>query len=275
MSIRLIVSDIDGTLVGRDGVLSKYTKETLLECERRGIDVVLASGRTFYGARIISSEAGLKSPIISANGGRADRDGNGEAIFEDVLTPEMSLKVYHTLKSAGCFMTSYVGKYVYMVNETNGYGSNCMSRSEAMHGGEHIIFDDAKRMEEEGTIAPYKYEAYSDDESLMNKLRETFLSWGLSVSSAFPYNLEIMAPGAGKARAIKAIADMKGIAREEIMALGDGSNDIGMIEYAGLGVAMGNAVDVLKLASDLIAPNQNEDGAAQIIRKYALMEEKV
>lgn len=268
----MIVTDIDGTLVGPDSRLNAFTRDTLLACEARGIPVVLASGRTFYGAREIAVQAGLTSPIISANGGRADKDKNGEAIFEDTLDFETSFRVFNHLRSVGCFMTSYVGKNIYMINETNGYGSTCMWRSEATRKSDFIFVDQPERMEREGTNAPYKYEAYSDDVRLMDSLRETFRSWGLSVSSAFPYNLEIMSPGGGKARAIEAIGKRLGIDRTEIMAFGDGSNDISMLEYARYGVAMGNAVPALKEAAWNIAPDQKDDGLAKMIWQYVLSE---
>ena len=277
MPVKLIVSDIDGTLVGKSGKVTQRLKAAFRACEKKNIPIVLASGRTFFGARAVAVEAGLNAPVISANGGRLDLDiyKDDAPFYEDTLDKETSMKVYRRLKEAGCFMTSYVGKNIYVLNETNGYGSECAWKSEAVKGLDYVIMDDEERFLREGTVAPYKYEAYSDDSSLMDKLRNEFSDIGLSVSSAFPFNLEILSPGGGKGRAIRALAEKMGIAMDEVMALGDGSNDLGMLEVSGIPVAMGNAVEVLKKAAKYIAPDVDEDGAAIAIEKFALSEETI
>ena len=277
MPVKLIVSDIDGTVVGKSGKVTERLKSAFRACEKKNIPIVLASGRTFFGARALAVEAGLNAPVISANGGRLDLDINKEdaPFYEDTLEKETSMKVYRRLKESGCFMTSYVGKKIYVLNETNGYGSKCAWKSEAVKGLDYVIMDDEERFLKEGTVAPYKYEAYSDDRNLMDKLRKEFSDMGLSVSSAFPFNLEILSPGGGKGRAIRALAQKMGITMDEVMALGDGSNDLGMLEVSGIPVAMGNAVEVLKKAAKYIAPDVDEDGAAIAIEKFALSEETI
>jgi len=276
MAVKLIVSDIDGTLVGKSGKVSARTLVAFRACEKKNIPLVVASGRTFFGARNLAVKAGLDAPIISANGGRFDMDATGESdpLYEDTLDDEMSIAVYNRLKNAGCFMTSYVGKKIYVLNETNGYGSTCSHKSEAVKGLDYVFIDDEELFLREGTRHPYKYEAYSDDKALMDELRKEFLEMGLSVSSAFPFNLEIMPAGGGKAKAVKALSEKMGISMDEVMTLGDGSNDLGMIECTGISVAMGNAVEVLKKAAKYIAPDVEEDGAAIMIEKLALSEEK-
>lgn len=272
MNIRMIVSDIDGTLIPGGGRLSEYTRRTLRACEEKGVRVVLASGRTFYGTREVALEAGLHGPIISANGGRADESPEEGVIFEDTLEDEVSLRIYHALRDAGCFMTSYVGTRIYALDETNGFGSKCASTSEIRKGGDHVIVNDEARFLREGTVHPYKYEAYSDDTALIDRLRGIFLSWGLSVSSAFPYNLEILAPGGGKGRAVEALAARFGIDRSEIMAFGDGSNDLTMLKAVGWPVAMANGVQLLKENAWKIAPDCRDDGEARVLEEYVLGE---
>ena len=272
MRIRLIASDIDDTLIPKGGKISPATRRALMDCEAAGVPVVLSSGRTFYGVRAVSREIGLNGPIISANGGRADRSPDESPIYEDRIARDLSLAVYGRLRAAGCFMTSYVGTKIYVMDETNGFGSLCCRRSEAKKPDPNVIANDEARFFAEGTVNPYKYEAYSDDAALLNALRGEFLAMGLSVSSAFSYNLEILAPGGGKGRALKAVANALGIARGEIMAFGDGTNDLTMLEYAGMGVAVGNAADELKRVADRIAPDCAADGVAKILREYGLTE---
>ena len=162
-----------------------------------------------------------------------------------------------------------------MLNERNGYGSKGISASEVFKKPDgHVIMDDEARFLKEGTVSPYKYEAYTDDPILMDRLRSELSGMGLSVSSAFPFNLEILSPGGGKGRALRSLAALFGIDTNDVMAMGDGSNDLGMIEACGYPVAMGNAVEVLKKAAKYIAPHVDEDGAAVMIELLALSEEK-
>lgn len=275
MIIRLIATDIDGTIIPKGGRVSEATKKVFKRAEEMGIPVILTSGRTFYGITGVAKEIGLSSPVISANGGRADMTLTESCVFEDCIDDELSLRVYKRLREAGCFMTSYVGTNIYVMDETNGYGSTCCKRSEVNKPGIPVIANDEKRFLREGTVKPYKYEAYTDDVALIESLRTEFLSWGLAVSSAFAYNLEIQKPGGGKGRALQAIAEKLGVEREEIMAFGDGSNDLTMLEYAGFPVAMGNAVDVLKKIAWKIAPDCAEDGVVQILNDFVLTEANV
>lgn len=270
MKIRLIASDIDNTLIPQGCGMSEKTRNILLECEKMGIPVALSSGRTLYSARRVSQEIGLKGPIISANGGRVDLTPEGNVIFEDCIPKPLSTKIYEHLWNAGCYMTSFVGTHIYLMDERNGYGSLCCKRVATSATHSYVIANDEARFYAEGTLNPYKYEAYSDDVRLLERLKSDFLSWGLSVSSAFPCNLEIMTAGGGKGRALKAMAERLGIPREEIIAFGDGTNDQTMIEYAGIGVAMGNAVESLKKSADMIAPDCKEDGVWQILNEYVL-----
>ena len=270
--IRMIVSDIDGTLIPLGGSVHPDTVDAIRRAVERGVLFVLASGRTYVNAAAAASGMGLDCPIISANGGRADAGTQESPIYEDRMDEALAARVCESLISEGCFMTSYVGTRVYTLPESNGYGSACSKVSEAKPGRAFALQLDRERMRREGVKGPYKFEAYSDDAELLARLRVRFDGWGLSVSSAFPYNLEILPPGGGKGKAVGCLAKKYGIAREEIMALGDGSNDIGMLCASGLPVAMGNAVDSLKAVASVVAPSCQENGAAWAIRKYALGE---
>ena len=273
--IRMIVSDIDGTLIPIGSSMSKRTKKAILDCMERGVLFVPASGRTFYGAVRPFTELGIDCPIISANGGRIDAHCRESLLFEDCIEYETSKRVCERLISDGCFMTSYVGTEVYSLPETNGYHSTCIKISEAAKTGTVDIEAQRRLLREKGTVNPYKYEAYSDDRQLLDKLKCEFTAMGLSVSGAFAFNIEIMAPGAGKGRATEYLSKKLNIPKEEIMALGDGSNDITLLNASGFPVAMRDAADSLKAQATLIAPSAMDDGAAQVIEEYILSEKNV
>ena len=268
--IRMIVSDIDGTLLPIGGKMTERTVNAIRRCTDAGIPFVLASGRTFLNTARVAADVGLDCPVISANGGRADAHPWESPIYEDRMEEETARRVCARILEEGCFMTSYVGTKVYTLPETNGYGSTCCKVSEAKKGTSFAVESDRILMETEGIKGPYKFEAYSDDKALIGRLRDEFLSWGMSVSSAFPYNLEILPPGGGKGKAVRELAKRYGVDRIEIMALGDGSNDVGLLQAAGIRVAMENAVNCLKVVATHIAPLVDEDGAADMIEHLAL-----
>lgn len=268
--IKLIVSDIDGTLIRFGGILSERTKRAIKSCVEKGIVFVPASGRTLFGAIRPFQDMRLDFPVISANGGRIDKHLYKSLLYEECIPDKLSKQICEILISAGCYMTSYVGTQVYVLPETNGYNSTCFSRSEAA-GNNKIDIDEQRRLiRSKGTVRPYKYEAYSDDKALLQSLKQKFISMGLSVSGAFDFNLEIMALGAGKGSMVRFLSGYLNIRKEEIMALGDGSNDITLLEASGLPVAMENASASLKPHAKVIAPRAEEDGAAQIIEEYIL-----
>ena len=268
--IKMVVSDIDGTLIPFGGALSQRTRSAIRACIEKGVVFVPASGRTLFGAIRPFQDMGLDFPVISANGGRVDSHARESLLHEDCIPDDLSKSVCELLLSAGCYMTSYVGTEVYSLPETNGFNSTCVNISEAVRKDQIDIEEQRQLIRSKGTLRPYKYEAYSDDKALLQDLKETFVSMGLSVSGAFAFNLEIMASGAGKGSAVRQLSHYLNICKEEILALGDGSNDITLLEAAGLPVAMENAADVLKPHARIIAPSAENDGAAQIIEQYVL-----
>lgn len=116
----------------------------------------------------------------------------------------------------------------------------------------------------------YKFAAFSKDRSKLDAIVEQLKDLPLSINSAFPFNIEIMEAGKGKGRAVRFLAEHMGISTDQVMSFGDGTNDLAMLQAAGVPVAMGNAVDELKQAAKIIAPTNAEDGEGVIIEEYVL-----
>ena len=122
---------------------------------------------------------------------------------------------------------------------------------------------------------PYKIEAYADDTDLLARLREKVEALGFQANSAFPFNLEIMAPGAGKGTAVRWLTEHMQLTGDQVMGFGDYTNDLPMLENVGWPVAVDNAIDEVKRACRIIAPSCEDDGVAKTIRKYVLGDEEV
>lgn len=268
--IKMIVSDIDGTLAPFGGSIPEYTAGVIRRCLDRGVKFIPASGRTLVHAAEVTRDIGADCPIISCNGGRGDAHAYESLIFENGFDRETSLYIYRTLLESGCFMTSYAGLNVYVLPERNGFGSECVKYNGAKPGRSFTVYDDIRRFETEGTVRPTKYETYTNDTGLLERLRKRFVSDGFYVSGALPFEIEIMPMGSGKGSALKRMAEYYGVERDEIMALGDGTNDEQMLLGAGLSVAMENGAESLKSIADVIAPHVDEYGAARMLEKYVL-----
>lgn len=275
--IRLIATDLDGTLLDPNGKLTDYTLETLHACEERGIKVVMSSGRTFENVRLLARQAGLSSPIISCNGGRIDASPFGPVIMEDVIPMPDARIVFDLLKASGLFIECYTGNTIYRLHPEL---SPFLPSPEAYRPTpvipdedgfeQRFVDDEPERMLEEGVPRAYKLAAFSRDPARLAALRRELEPMNLFFSSAFPYNLEIMGKGHGKGRCIRFLADWLGLNLDQVIAFGDNTNDREMLMAAGFGCAMGNGVPALKEIADLVAPTNAENGEAQIIRKYIL-----
>ena len=267
--IKLIASDIDGTLLPFGGEISRATKDAIEECRRRGILFVLASGRCYPSAAQVAREMGIVAPLICANGG-CIHDENGEIIHEDVFTPEESDICFNMIKDCGWMVTSYVRGKILRLNTKTMLTGSALDRPWMIDDPEfEVIDDDPARMDAEGRDRVYKYEVYSKDPALLERLRLQLTEAGLEVSSSVPTDIEIMAHGAGKGAAVAWLAAQVGATREQTMAFGDNTNDMQMLSAVGWPVAMGNAVAELKAAARIVAPHCAEDGVARVIAKYA------
>ena len=267
--IKLIVSDIDGTLIPFGGDLSQASKDVIEECRRRGILFVLATGRCYPAAARVAKEMGIVAPLICANGG-CIHDENGAIIHEDVFTPEESETCFNIIKDCGWMVTSYVRGKILRLNTASMLGSGPLKKTMAFDTPDfEVVDDDPARMDAEGRDRVYKYEVYSKDPALLERLRLELSEAGLEVSSSVPTDIEIMSHGKGKGAAVRWLAEQIGATREQTMAFGDNTNDLQMLSAAGWSVAMGNAVDAVKAAARLVAPDCAEDGVARVVAKYA------
>ena len=269
MNIKLVVSDIDDTLLPKGGAISEKTRQAVARLNERGIPFALASGRWFPSTVSVAREIGCLGPLIVANGGCVITT-QGEILKEFPMRDADVRIAYGIIKDSGALITSYVRGAIYRLNAES--MRDRPPEKLSYFGGDvfEVVDDDAIRFEGEALAGVYKMEAYSNDAALLTELRVKLTGAGLCVSSSFHTNIEITTPGLGKGTALLWLAEFLGIPRECVMAFGDNTNDKQMIECAGWGVAMGNAVPALKSAARLVALPCDEDGLACAIGEYVL-----
>lgn len=261
---KLIAADLDDTLLNDCLKVSPRNKKALLQAEDMGLIVTIATGRMFRSALPIALDLGVKGPIISYQGAFVKNVATGEVLVHRPVPFELALQVLAEGYKAGVHMNVYLDDTLYVDRITE--------------AGKRYAEQAKVEMTPVGNLINFlKYEPtkilYSADPALLDKLqselRKKFKD-SLYITKSKPYYLEFMHPHATKMHGLGRMAEILGILPQEIIAFGDSYNDIEMIEFAGLGVAMGNSPPQIQAKADLVAGTNNSDGVAKVIEEYVL-----
>lgn len=271
MKYKLLVLDVDGTLLNDAKEISKRTLASLLKVQQMGIRVALASGRPTYGLMPLAKTLELGNYggfIISYNGGQIINAQNGEILFERRINPEMLPYLEKKARKNNFAIFTYHDDTILTDGSDNEH-----VRAEANLNNLKIIQE-----EEFSTaidFAPCKCILVSNDEEALKDLEEHWkkrLDGTLDVFCSEPYFLEVVPCGIDKANTLGVLLSYLNIAREEVIAIGDGVCDVNMLQVAGLGIAMGHAQDSVKVCADYVTASNEEDGVAQSVEKLILAE---
>lgn len=268
MKYEIMVLDLDGTLTNRDKVITPRTKEALMEMQKMGRRVVLASGRPTKGIRHLAKELELArygGCILSFNGGMIIDCATGETLFSRLLPVESNRRIVELAMEHRVDILTYEGEEIISNNRENEY-AQAESRINSME------IRQVENMAEYVDFAVPKYIMLDDGDYLatVEPKVKAALGKNFSVYRSEPYFLEILPRGIDKAQSLERLLEVLGLTREAMIACGDGYNDLSMIQYAGLGVAMANAVPPVLEAADFVTKSNNEDGIAHVIEKFIL-----
>ncbi|AOZ94828.1 Cof-type HAD-IIB family hydrolase [Paenibacillus crassostreae] len=267
MTYKMIVLDLDDTLLMDDHTISPRTKKALMDAQDAGVKVVLASGRPTFAMTHIAKELELEkygSFILSFNGATITNCATNEQLFSSTLSPETVHELYHISKEEKVWIHTYVGDDI--VTPVN----NEYTDIEAVITGMPIIqvdlFDEAIH---EPVVKVLMVEAPEKLVILEKKLQQQLVG-KLNVTRSKPYFLEFTEVGVDKGTSLHQLIQKLNIKQEEVIAIGDSYNDLAMIEFAGLGVAMGNAPDDIKAIANFVTDTNMEDGVAKVVETYIL-----
>jgi Cof subfamily protein (haloacid dehalogenase superfamily) len=266
MNIRLVACDLDGTLMGQDLVFSTYLLSILRRVREQGVIVTIATGRGYPSTRHFARQLGVTAPLICYQGAQI-RTADGDTVYSGTFPPEHLSEVIAFCHAGGWELAVYCDDEIYQ--STLMYEQAYYDRWFGLPI--HLAPDLLAAIPGE----PVKFIAIAPDASSADRLERemAYLAKGkYKVVRSHPWFVEGMALDVSKGESLARLAGHMGIAREETMALGDSDNDISMVRWAGLGVAMGDASPALKQAAAVIAPAQSEDGAAWALARYALGE---
>lgn len=268
MSYQILVLDLDGTLTNSRKEITPPTREALLQLQQSGKKVVLASGRPTPGVLPLAEELELArygGYILSFNGARIISCRDGRPIYNRTLPPDVIRPVYELAHPYDADIITYAADAILSGGHVNQYSEleariNRLPIRQPDYWPEAITF-------------PINKILLSGEAALMAELEEVmkkhFHSY-LNIYRSDPYYLEIMPPQIDKAYSLQKLLNSIGMTADEMICCGDGYNDISMIEYAGLGVAMANAQPVLLEKADFITKSNDEDGVLHVILHFMM-----
>lgn len=271
--IKMIGLDLDGTLLTSDKRLLPYTKKVLTEAIQQGILVLMATGRPYTGIpEELRDFPGVRYALTS-NGARILDTQSGKVLIEHLLPLKSAKKALEILQKYDTLQEVYF--------DGQGYAeAKKLDRIDRYHHNPHMweyVRRSRKPVPSLTELISAKGQDMDKVQALFADMDELVQAWqelerykDLVLVSSLGYNIEINAVGVDKGRGLMELGALLGICPEEIMACGDGDNDIGMLEKAGIGVAMGNAEEKVKAAADYVAETNDEEGAAKAIEKYVL-----
>jgi Cof subfamily protein (haloacid dehalogenase superfamily) len=264
----MLALDLDDTLLRSDLTISYHTRNVIRRAQAAGVVVVLASGRIAVSIEQFSRILGLhKHPgyFICNNGAVIQESHTGAIVNEVRLDPETALIVYDLADAEGFPVQIYEDDIMY-VSRTNEF----TEYDKKLTGLRQVVVENFRAMAGGGC---YKLLIPGDPMLLvpLESIIRTYLGENITLFTSKPYFLEILPAKTDKGTALAKVAELMGIKREEVLAIGDSMNDEAMIRWAGMGVAMVNGDERIKSIADLVTEKtNNNDGVAEVIEKYVL-----
>ncbi|HTK06602.1 MAG TPA: Cof-type HAD-IIB family hydrolase [Ktedonobacteraceae bacterium] len=277
-SIRLIVIDIDGTLLNPEQEITPRTRAAIKAAQDAGIVVTLATGRRYYSARPVAEDLGLEIPLILCDGGMIVQHPAGDLLQAQLLSADIGqqavdiMRRYHIQPVS----QSIRGKYEETRTGPQEYDSEWVINYFASFPYELIRLPYTELCSSQSDLLRIvAFTSLELAEEMSLEIAELPCSWNVThLGSYQSAELVVMPPNCTKASGVKALADRLAIPMEQVMAIGDNSNDIEMIQEVGWGVAMGQALPRLKEVAHAHTASNAEDGVALAIERYALLSER-
>lgn len=273
MDYKLICIDMDGTLLNDKKIISDRNLRAVRLAYEKGVRIAVCTGRIFTSAEFFSELLGVKSPVIASNGAYIREKDRDEVVYKATLGVENCKKLlgvfreydiyphYYTKDTVFTEKLIYSSKFYEEVNKTLPMDKQVKIKlvedwNEVFHKYEKEIF--------KGIAVNIDLDKIQEAKNALRDMGDFEV-----VSSRFD-NFEVMNKGVSKGNAVKILADYYEVAREQVICIGDSENDLSMIKFAGLGVAMGNGDDEVKEAASYITDDNNCDGVAKVIEKFVL-----
>jgi Cof subfamily protein (haloacid dehalogenase superfamily) len=264
---KLIAVDMDGTLLNENKEISDRCQKAIFKLREKGKKVVLATGRPLNGVIRYLEKLDLfdeNDYVVAFNGALVQSTKTNQIIFNKPLSLDAYKELYTLSQQLGVNIHALTSNSV-LTPKNNPYTTIVSNINQIP-----IIEGAVCEIDEATTIVKVMF---VDDPEKLDCIMPQIPNWvrnKYSILRSAPYFLEFLDKSVNKGAGVSAVADHLGFEREEVICVGDAGNDLAMIRYAGLGVAMGNAFDEIKSEADYITHTNDEDGVAHVIEKFML-----
>lgn len=264
---RLLACDLDGTLMGDDTIISPRVRWALHAAQAHGIYVTLATGRGFSATLPFARHLNITVPIICYQGGLIKHPVTGELFHRETMNQGLALQVVETAATHQWHLVVYIGDVAYV--QKFRYPS---SFYDTLLGLNVRQVNDLEKVIKDNGSAPAKILLVAEKSAadrLEAKMQSRF-GQEMKIVRSHELFVEGSPQGVDKGNALRRLAEHLGVSQAQVMAIGDQSNDVSMLAWAGLGVAMASGSEAARAAADWIAPPLSADGAAVAIERFLL-----
>ena len=270
MKYKLVAADFDDTLLRSDYTLSGRTLKTIRDYVHAGGIFTVATGRMYVSIARYLDVLDVSAPVICYQGGLIVDQKTGEILRKCVMSNDLALRILNELERRELYIQMYFDDVLYVERKTE-YTLQYEKTNRILAVETKEPLSDFVRR---NATEPTKILVIEDPVSLKRISEEVRAQFSeeVFVNLTKPYFMEIASRHASKATAIQFLLDRYRLSKEECIAIGDSMNDISMIEFAGLGVAMGNAFEEVKNIAKYVTLTNDEDGVAEVIEKFCLEE---
>jgi Cof subfamily protein (haloacid dehalogenase superfamily) len=277
--IKLISLDVDGTLLDKNGKLSKVNLEAIHAAKERGVHIVINTGKPLSAILNLINDLGVSDPVITLTGGLIlEKDANG--IWQELYSFPVPIPafqpIFQTIKNLplSTFFFSKSQGYVHHIKQEASYLQKFRDTLKRNAVDEYQLISKSPLVDyADLEMPPYKIMFYSD---IRSEIEQTYAALeklhypGLVMEGGSPDTVDVHLAQSGKRQGVELICKKYHIQRHEVMALGDHESDFDLIQWAGVGAIMANARIYLKAMAPLIAPSNESNGVAEMIHSYAL-----
>jgi len=262
MRYKLLAVDMDGTLLNEDSVVTERTRKAVLAAMDSGVLFVPSTGRPLYGVDWLGDVFPGDLPLILYNGALAMTSRTKQVLFSQMLPARRAQEICAQGVARGYPVVLWENERLHVSEDceaTRAYRD--------ITGADMHLLGDVAGLE---GISKVLWIIPPGDGPRCQAEMQALLGGEANCHTSQSHFIEFVVAGASKGKALEALGAAYGIAREEMVAVGDGWNDASMLEYAGLGVAMGNAPEEIKALCDAVTLGNHEDGVAAVIERYIL-----
>lgn len=278
--IKHVVLDIDGTLLNENHQLLENTKNYLIDLQKRGINVHLASGRTARRMKPVYDVLGIDGYCISGNGYKVFHTKKDKEYIIDTFSDSEILYFFNILKKynlevftfSDTIMNYYLPDYLLKEKEEYALKHNLPKDTPLIGGPYGIIFQHGDAYDEKNRVSELNQSAYKlcvrGNYENLRQIQEELQNHPCQSVITSKEWLEVLPLNNSKGNAVKLLAEICGYDLNDIIAFGDGENDLSMLKIVGKGYAMGNAIESVKKEVNYVAPLNDEEGVYQVLFEH-------